>query len=134
TVAIGLWVGRGQKDLADYLLGDRNLPWWAVLGSIVATETSTATVLSIHGWTYAANGDFRGLQLAIGYVVGRILVAAILLPQYFRGQLFTSYEVLNRRFGGATKTTASVLFLLTRTAGDGLRLYLAALVLSEFAD
>ena len=133
TVAIGFWVGRGQKDLSDYLLGDRNLPWWAVLGSIVATETSTATVLSIPGWAYAAEGDFRGLQLALGYVVGRILVAAVLLPQYFRGDLFTSYEVLNRRFGGATKTTASALFLVTRTLADGLRLYLAALVLAKFA-
>lgn len=133
TVAIGLWVGRGQKDLADYLLGDRNLPWWAVLGSIVATETSTATVLSIPGWAYAKNGDFRGIQLAIGYVVGRVIVAAVLLPQYFRGDLFTSYQVLDRRFGGATKTTASVLFLITRTAADGLRLYLAALVLAKFA-
>lgn len=133
TVAIGFWVGRGQKDLSDYLLGDRNLPWWAVLGSIVATETSTATVLSIPGWAYAKDGDLRGLQLAMGYIVGRILVATLLLPQYFRGELFTSYEVLNRRFGGATKTTASVLFLLTRTTGDGLRLYLAAFVLARFA-
>lgn len=132
TVAIGLWVGRGQKNLSDYLLGDRNLPWWAVLGSVVATETSTATVLSVPGWAYAAEGDFRGLQLVMGYIIGRILVAVVLLPQYFRGQLFTSYEVLNRRFGGPTKTTASVLFLLTRTAGDGLRLYLAALVLAKF--
>src|SRR5690606_35591801 len=102
TVAIGFWVGRGQKDLSDYLLGDRNLPWWAVLGSIVATETSTATVLSIPGWAFTEGGDFRGLQLAMGYVVGRILVAIFLLPQYFRGEMFTSYEVLNRRFGGAT--------------------------------
>jgi SSS family transporter len=132
TIAIGFWVGRGQKDLSDYLLGDRNLPWWAVLGSVVATETSTATVLSVPGWAYAAEGDMRGLQLVFGYIVGRILVAMILLPQYFRGQLFTSYDVLNRRFGGPTKTTASILFLLTRTAGDGLRLYLAALVLAKF--
>jgi SSS family transporter len=132
TVAIGLWVGRGQKDLADYLLGDRNLPWWAVLGSVVATETSTATVLSVPGWAFAARGDMRGLQLVLGYSVGRMLVAYVLLPQYFRGRLFTSYDVLNRRFGGATKTTASLLFLLTRTAADGLRLYLAALVLAKF--
>lgn len=132
TVGIGLWVGRGQKDLSDYLLGDRNLPWWAVLGSIVATETSTATVLSVPGWAFAANGDLRGLQLTFGYVVGRVLVTIFLLPQYFRGELFTAYDVLHRRFGGGTKTTASVLFLATRTIGDGLRLYLAALVLWKF--
>lgn len=133
TVGIGLWVGRGQKNLSDYLLGDRNLPWWAVLGSIVATETSTATVLSVPGWAFAANGDLRGLQLTFGYIVGRIIVAFFLLPQYFRGELFTAYDVLHRRFGGGTKTTASVLFLGTRTIGDGLRLYLAALVLWKFA-
>ena len=133
TIALGLWVGRGQKDISDYLLGDRNLPWWAVLGSVVATETSTATVLSVPGLAYAAKGDMRYLQLAIGYVVGRVLVTIFLLPQYFQGQLFTSYEVLNRRFGGPTKVTASIMFLLARTAGDGLRLYLAAFVLSKFA-
>lgn len=129
TVAIGLWVGRGQKDIKDYLLGDRDLPWWAVLGSIVAAETSTATVLSVPGWSYVANGDMRGLQLPIGYLVGRTVVALVLLPQYFQGRLYTSYEVLNRRFGGATKTTASLIFLVTRTVGDGLRLYLAAIPL-----
>lgn len=134
TVALGLWVGRGQKNIDDYMLGDRNLPWYAVLGSIVATETSTATVLSVPGFAFAAGGDMRFLQLAIGYIIGRILVTVILLPQYFRGDLYTSYEVLNRRFGPATKSTASVLFLLTRTLSDGLRLYLAALALAAFAD
>lgn len=134
TIALGIWVGRGQKNLNDYLLGDRNLPWWAVLGSIVATETSTATVLSVPGFAFAANGDMRFLQLAIGYILGRILVAWILLPQYFRGELFTSYEVLSIRFGAATKSLASLLFLVARTLGDGLRLYLAALALAKFAD
>lgn len=134
TIALGIWIGRGQKNLNDYLLGDRNLPWWAVLGSIVATETSTATVLSVPGFAFAANGDMRFLQLAIGYILGRILVAWILLPQYFRGELFTSYEVLSIRFGAATKSLASLLFLVARTLGDGLRLYLAALALAKFAD
>jgi len=134
TVAIGLWVGRGQKDIKDYLLGDRNLPWWAVLGSIVAAETSTATVLSVPGWSYIADGDMRGLQLPIGYLVGRTIVAFVLLPQYFRGRLYTSYEVLNRRFGGATKSTASLIFLVARTIGDGLRLYLAAVPLQALLD
>lgn len=133
TIALGIWVGRGQKSLNDYLLGDRNLPWWAVLGSIVATETSTATVLSVPGFAFAANGDMRFLQLAMGYILGRILVAWILLPQYFRGELFTSYEVLSIRFGESTKSLASLLFLAARTLGDGLRLYLAALALATFA-
>lgn len=133
VVLLGMWIGRGQKDLSSYLLGGRNLPWWAILGSIVATETSTATFLSVPGIAFAQGGDLRFLQLAIGLICGRFLVALILLPQYFRGSLFSAYEVLDRRFGGATKKTASVLFLVTRNLGDGLRLFLAAIVLEKVA-
>ncbi len=133
VVLFGLWVGRGQQSVADYLLGGRNLPWWAILGSIVATETSTATFLSVPGLAFAPGGDLRFLQLAIGLIVGRILVAAVLLPHYFRGQLFTAYEVLEQRFGGITKQTASILFLIARNLGDGLRLFLTAIVLEKVA-
>ncbi len=129
---IGVWVGRGQRSLDDYLLGGRELPWWAVLGSIVATETSTATFLSVPGLAYKTDGgDLRFLQLPLGFFVGRVLVAALLLPQYFRGELFTAYQVLEQRFGGATKITASGLFLVTRNVADGLRLFLAAFVLQQ---
>jgi SSS family transporter len=133
TVAFGMWIGRGQRNVSEYLLGGRDLPWWAVLGSIVATETSTATFLSVPGIAYARGGDLRFLQLALGYIIGRLIVVAILLPQYFRGDLYTAYEVLQHRFGGATKKTASLIFLVTRNVADGLRLYLAAIVLEEVA-
>ncbi|MBW3597333.1 MAG: transporter, partial [Planctomycetes bacterium] len=133
AVGLGLWLGRGQRDLGDYLLGGRNLPWWAVLGSIVATETSTATFLSVPGLAVAAGGDLTFLQLALGYVIGRVAVVWLFLPRYFEGTLFTSYEVLHRRFGGATKQTASLMFLVTRNAADGLRLYLAAIALEKAA-
>lgn len=133
VVLFGMWVGRGQRGLSDYLLGGRDLPWWAILGSLVATETSTATFLSVPGVAFAATGDLRFLQLAIGFVIGRIIVAAVLLPLYFKGQLFTAYEVLDRRFGGATKTAASLTFLVARNLGDGLRLFLTAIVLKEVA-
>lgn len=131
TVAIGLWIGRGQRDLSSYLLGDRDLPWWAILLSIVATETSTATFLSVPGLAFAAGGDIRFLQLALGYIIGRLLIVLILLPRYFEGQLFTAYEVLEKRFGGATKKAASVIFLITRNLGDGLRLFLTAIVVEQ---
>lgn len=131
VVLFGLWIGRGQKDLSDYLLGGRDLPWWAILGSIIATETSTATFLSVPGIAFAAGGDLRFLQIAIGFIIGRIIVTIVLLPHYFRGNLFTAYEVLDKRFGGATKKTASVLFLVARNLGDGLRLFLAAIVLEK---
>ena len=133
VVGFGLWIGRGQKDLSSYLLGGRDLPWWALLGSIVATETSTATFLSVPGLAFAAGGDLRFLQLALGFVLGRILVTLVLLPEYFRGNLYTAYEVLDRRFGGATKRAASLLFLVARNLGDGLRLFLTAIVLEQVA-
>jgi SSS family transporter len=130
VIVLGVWVGRGRRSMASYLLGDRALPWWAILGSIVATETSTATFLSVPGLAYvAAGGDLRFLQLAIGYIVGRAIIVIFLLPQYFRGELFTAYEVLDRRFGGATKRLASVIFLVTRNLADGLRLFLTAIAL-----
>jgi len=130
TVALGLWVGRGQGNLDGYLLGGRNLPWWAILGSVVATETSTATFLSVPGIAFAREtGDMRFLQLSLGYIVGRTVIVFLLLPQYFRGQLCTAYEVLHERFGGATQRTASLVFLVTRNLGDGLRLFLTAMAL-----
>ncbi len=132
-VVIGLRVSGSGRSLDSYLLGDRNLPWWALLASIVATETSTATVLSVPGEAYGATG-MRFLQLALGYVVGRIVIVNTLLPLYFRGQLFTAYEVLQRRFGGITQQFASLLFLIARNLGDGLRLYLAAIALEQLAE
>ncbi len=132
VVALGIWLGRGQRDLAAYLLGDRNLPWWGVLLSIVATETSTVTFLSVPGLAFnPEGGNFTFLQLAIGLVIGRFVIIFLLLPQYFRGDLFTAYEVLHRRFGGTTRQTASLLFLVTRNLADGLRLYLTAIVLQK---
>ena len=122
AVLLGLWVGGRQRHVNDYFLGDRSLPWWALLLSIVATETSTVTFLSIPGVSYAAeNGDFRFLQVAVGYVVGRTLVSWLLLPSYFRGSLFTSYEVLLRHFGETARRLASLLFMITRTVADALK-------------
>lgn len=132
TVAVGLWASGKSKDLEAYLLGDRDLPWWAILGSIVATETSTATVLSVPATAYGPAG-MKFLQLAIGYIVGRTVIVYVFLPLYFQGKLFTAYQVLDKRFGGATRQSASLLFLVTRNVGDGLRLFLAAIVLQKLA-
>ena len=131
ALALGVWFGRGSNTLSGFLVGGRNLPWFAVLGSIIATETSAVTFLSIPGITYAADGDFRFLQLALGFILGRLLVVVWLLPNYFKGEVFTAYDVLHRRFGGLTQRTASGIFLVTRTIADGLRLYLTGLVLRE---
>jgi len=131
VVLFGVWVGRGQKDVADYMVGNRDIPWWGLLFSIVATETSTVTFLSIPGFAFAR--DMTWLQLALGFVLGRLVMVALLLPHYFKGRFFTAYEVLEHRFGGPTKRTASFLFLVTRSLADGLRLFLTAIVLQEVA-
>jgi SSS family transporter len=125
--ALGARLGAKAGGLKGYFLGESNIPAWAVMISIVATETSVATFLSVPGVAY--KGDFTYLQLPLGYILGRIVVAAVLLPAYFRGEVFTAYQVLQNRFGGPTRTTASVLFLVTRSLADGLRLFLAATVL-----
>jgi SSS family solute:Na+ symporter len=129
VVLFGLWVGRGQRGAADYILGGRDLPWWGLLLSIVATETSTVTFLSIPGFAFTR--DFTWIQLAAGMLIGRLLVVALLLPHYFAGEYFTAYDVLHRRFGGATAQAASLLFIVTRSLADGLRLFLTAIVLQE---
>ena len=130
TVLIGYRSSQGNKDVESYLLGGRDLPWWAILGSIVATETSTATVLSLPGVGFGPVG-MKFLQLAIGYIIGRAIVVRVLLPLYFKGKLFTAYQVLDLRFGSATRKSASLLFLVTRNLGDGLRLFLAGIVLQS---
>jgi solute:Na+ symporter, SSS family len=131
VVAFGLWVGREQKGAADYMLGDRNIAWWGLLLSIVATETSTVTFLSIPG--FAWSHDLTWIQLPLGYVVGRLLVVALFLPHYFSGEFFTAYEVLRKRFGGLVGQSASLLFMVTRSLADGLRLFLTAIVVQELS-
>ncbi len=129
VLAFGLWLGRGRQTATRYFLGDRSLPWGALLLSIVATETSTVTFLSLPGLAAAAGGNLTFLQITIGYIAGRTAVIFILLPLYFRGKPFTAYEVLETRFGMASRRLVSSLFLLTRNASDALRLFLTALVL-----
>ena len=129
VLAVGLWVGRGQRTSADYFLGGRSLPWGVLLLSIVATETSTVTFLSLPGIPAAINGNLTFLQIALGYIVGRMLIIYVLLPVYFRSDNFTAYEVLESRFGKLSRRLTSVLFLVTRNLSDALRLFLTALVL-----
>jgi SSS family solute:Na+ symporter len=126
--AFGSWFARYQKTTRDYFLTDRSVPWWAICFTIVATETSTLTFIGIPAQAYAGNMTF--LQLAIGYIIGRVLVSLLFIPAYFRGDLFTSYELLQRRFGTRVKTLSAVIFLITRSLADGIRLFTTALVIS----
>jgi solute:Na+ symporter, SSS family len=128
VTAWGVWLGRGQTGARDYFLGGRELPWGAVLFSVVATETSTLTFLSIPGIAYATDLSF--LQLTIGYVLGRTIVALVLLPAYYRGGLGTAYATLETRFGLPTRRFASGIFMFTRALADGVRLFATAIPLA----
>src|SRR6266550_2312159 len=128
VIAAGLLLAGRQRDASDYFLGHRGLPWWALMLSIVATETSAVTVISVPG--LAARGNLTFLQIAVGYLAGRIGVAALLLPGYFEGTQDTAYQRLERRFGRAARRTASGVFLVTRALADCVRIFATAIPLA----
>ncbi|MBK7980216.1 MAG: sodium/solute symporter [Ignavibacteriae bacterium] len=123
----GIFKGGKQRTVEDYFLGSKNIPWWAVCFSIVAAETSTLTFISIPGLAYLANLNF--LQVTFGYLIGRIIIAKYFLPSYFNGELSTAYEFLEKRFGYKTRSFSSIVFMFTRTAADGVRLFATAIPL-----
>src|SRR5580698_8122337 len=124
----GLRFRRKQRSLRDYFLAGRDIPWWAIALSIVAAETSTLTIISIPGLAYDTNLTF--LQVILGYVVGRVVISFLLLPHYFRGDLYTAYELIERRFGSGLRSLTAGLFLLTRAAAEGVRVYAVSIVVS----
>ena len=124
----GLRFRKKQHTLRDYFLAGRDIPWWAISLSIVAAETSTLTIISMPGVAYDTNMTF--LQVAIGYIVGRSIISFLLLPHYFRGDLYTAYELIERRFGPNLRSLTSGLFLLTRAAAEGVRVYAVSIVVS----
>src|SRR5918997_3637047 len=125
TTLLGVWLGRAQKDAKDYFVAGHAIPWWAILFSVVATETSALTFISIPALAYLGNLGF--LQVAMGYLLGRIVVAYTLLPRYYEGELVTAYTLLERRFGLATRRFASLVFMVTRTFGDSVRIFATAI-------
>ena len=128
---LGAVLGRRQKDASDYFLADHSIPWWAACFSVVATETSALTVISVPATAYT--GDLWMLQLACGYLVGRIVISIFLLPGYFRGEIATAYVLLERRFGAGARRFASLVFLCTRVLADGVRIFATAIPLAVIA-
>jgi SSS family solute:Na+ symporter len=116
----GMRFRRGQQNLRDYFLGGRTAPWWALAVSIVATETSTLTIIGTPGIAFTSNLGF--LQLAIGYVVARVVLCIIMVPRYFQGEFYTAYQLLENRFGAHTRSVAAAVFLATRVAAEGVRI------------
>ncbi len=125
----GVWFSGKQETTEDYFVGDRSVPWWAIAMSIVATETSTITFISVPGIAFAKGGNFQFLQLVFGYMLGRVVISLLFIPMYFKGELQTVYQLLGDRFGTKVKMLASAMFVVMRNIADGIRLLLTAIVL-----
>ncbi len=132
VAVFGLVAGGRQRSASDYFLGGRDLPWWAVCFSVVATETSTLTVIGVPAVAYL--GTLTFLQITFGYLIGRIIVSVYFLPRYYAGRLNTAYAFLGERFGDGMRGAASVTFLVTRLLADGVRLFATAIPLKVIAD
>jgi solute:Na+ symporter, SSS family len=128
VTALGMWFRRGFHDAREYFLGGRTAPWWALAFSIVATETSTLTIIGTPAISYGGNLTF--LQLVFGYLLGRLLIVSLLLPGYFRGEFFTAYALIEKRFGVRTRAVAATTFLVMRAVAEGVRVSAIALVVS----
>jgi len=128
VAVFGIWSAGTQKTTTDYFLGGRAMPWWAILFSVVATETSTLTFISIPAVAYG--GSLTFLQLTIGYILGRTIVAIWFLPAYVQGELTTAYQYLEERFGSGMRKAASSTFIITRLLADGVRLFATAIPLA----
>lgn len=125
ATALGVRLGGSQRTARDYFVAGGTIPWWAILFSVVATETSALTFISIPGLAYLTDLSF--LQVACGYLIGRVIVSAVLLPRYYQGELVTAYALLERRFGVVTRRYASIVFMVTRAFGDSVRVYATAI-------
>ena len=124
----GAWFRSGQKSLRDYFLGGRTAPWWAISLSIVSAETSTLTIISTPALAFTGNLGF--LQIVVGYLLARIVISVLFLPQYFRGEMFTAYELMRRRFGEHIRKLTASIFLVTRALAEGVRVFAISLVIS----
>ena len=124
-VALGLWFGKDQRNTRDYFLGGRSLPWWGVGLSIVATETSALTFIGVPALAYGGNLTF--IQIIIGYVIARIILAVVLVPHYFKGEIYSPYQLFANAFGPSARRTAGVFFLIAGTLAAGVRVYVTCI-------
>ena len=126
-IALGSWFGRNQHNTRDYFLGSRDIPWWGIGLSIVAAETSALTIIGVPAMSYATQGDLSFLQLIIGYVIARVILAVVMVPHYFKGEIYSPYQLFSNAFGHSARQTAGAFFLLSETLAAGVRVYVASI-------
>jgi len=126
-IALGSWFGRDQHNTRDYFLGSKDIPWWGIGLSIVAAETSALTIIGVPAMSYATHGDLSFLQLIIGYVIARIILAVVMVPHYLKGEIYSPYQLFSDAFGQGARQTAGGFFLLSETLAAGVRVYVACI-------
>src|SRR5437016_7933213 len=124
-IGMGVWFGIDQQNTRDYFLGGKNIPWWGIGLSIVAAETSALTIIGVPAMAYAGNLAF--LQMVIGYVIARIILAIVLVPHYFKGEIYSPYQLFANAFGPGARQTAGGFFLISETLAAGVRVYVASI-------
>src|SRR5205814_16068 len=124
-IALGVWFGKDQRTTRDYFLGSKKIPWWGIGLSIVAAETSALTIIGVPAMAYSENMAF--IQMIIGYVIARIILAIVMVPHYFKGEIYSPYQLLETSFGPGARRTASVFFLIMETLAAGVRVYVACI-------
>ena len=124
-IALGLWFGKDQRNTRDYFLGSKSVPWWGIGLSIVAAETSALTIIGVPAMAYG--GDIAFLQMIIGYVIARIILAIVLVPHYFKGEIYSPYQLFANTFGPSARQTAGAFFLISETLAAGVRVYVASI-------
>src|SRR5579884_2611540 len=124
-ILLGVWFGKDQKNTRDYFLGSKNIPWWGIGLSIVAAETSALTIIGVPSMAYGTNITF--LQMIIGYVIARVILAVIMVPHYFKGEIYSPYQLFSNAFGPSVRQTAGGFFLISETLAAGVRVYVACI-------
>src|SRR5947208_434676 len=124
-IALGVWFGKDQRNTRDYFLGSRNIPWWGIGLSIVAAETSALTIIGVPALAYGSNIVF--IQMIIGYVIARLILAVVMVPHYLKGEIYSPYQLFGDRLGASARQTAGGFFLISETLAAGVRVYVVSI-------
>ena len=124
-IGLGVWFGKDQRTTRDYFLGSRNIPWWGIGVSIVAAETSALTIIGVPAYAFADGGNIMFIQIIVGYVIARIILAIVMVPHYLKGEIYSPYQLLEQHLGRGPRRLAAALFLFLETMAAGVRVYVA---------
>src|SRR3954471_10426571 len=126
-IALGVWFGKDQRTTRDYFLGSRNIPWWGIGVSIVAAETSALTIIGVPAYAFAEGGNIMFIQIIVGYVIARLILAVVMVPHYLKGEIYSPYQLLEQHLGRGPRRLAGAFFLFLETMAAGVRVYVACI-------